>query len=173
MKFYLRENDRGGETPFTTSVEVTIDDKHISFHFECKDSKMYSASNVYNDKLYLGDVVEAFICTSNNRREYFEIEIAPNNTVFFKKIRYYPNEASVHSVPLDNWVTSSVEIKGNDYSVDFSLPLDKLGYKKENGIWINAFRIETEGGILEKNLLALNPTLRHRFHEPAFFVKIV
>ena len=172
MKFFLKENDRGGETPFTTSVEVKVTDTDIAFHFECKNSKMYSAGTNFNDKLYLGDVVEAFICTSSNRREYYEIEVAPNNAVFFKKIRYYPNEQSVFSTPMENYVTSSVSINGNDYSVDFSVPLSKIGYNEENGIWINAFRVESEGGTKEKNLLSLNPTLRHRFHEPAFFIKI-
>ena len=37
---------------------------------------------------------------------------------------------------------------------------------------MNAFRIETEGGIPDKNLFALSPTLCNKFHHPEYFVEI-
>jgi hypothetical protein len=43
----------------------------------------------------------------------------------------------------DNFLSSNVEIIGDDYKLSFSLPLDKIGYKPEVGIRFNAFRIET------------------------------
>ena len=50
--------------------------------------------------------------------------------------------------------------------------LDYVPQDKEKGIMLNIFRIETEGGIQDKNLLAMNPTLCETYHSPEFFVKL-
>jgi len=52
------------------------------------------------------------------------------------------------------------------------VPLDKIGYDENKGILFNAFRIETEGGIPEKNLLALNPTLCDTFHNNEYLIEL-
>ena len=65
------------------------------------------------------------------------------------------------------------KLSDTDYRIKFSVPLDKIGYNEKIGIRYNAYRIETEGGITDKNLLALNPTLSDTFHKPEFFIKLV
>lgn len=175
MKFELLNCETGEKSPFYTQAEIWLDDKNLNVEFYCKNAQMFSYSDKYNDRLYMGDVCEAFICTGTDRHQYYEIEVAPNNTVFLIKVHYYPNDPEVAKefIPIEEcFVTSSVERFDGEYKCKFSVPLDKIGYDKSRGIWFNLYRIETEGGIPEKNLLAANPTLRHRFHEPAFFMKL-
>ena len=73
----------------------------------------------------------------------------------------------------ENFLQSEVEIIGNDYKLKISVPLDKIGYDEKIGIKYNAYRIETEGGIVNKNLLALNPTMKPAFHVPEKFIDLV
>lgn len=172
--FELVDNRTGEQTIFKTSVDVTLTDDEIIFEFDCKNSQLYSADKGYNKDIYKGDVVEAFICTGDNNRKYYEIEVAPNNSIFFQSI-YNPGsglEDELILCQLDNCITSSVEIDGNDYKVKFSLPLDKIEYDKEKGLRLNIFRIETEGGIRDKNLLAVNPTFSDTFHDGEKFFEL-
>lgn len=174
FNFELRNNVTGELMPeFKTTVEVTLTDKEISFEFFCKNSTFYSACNEYNGLLWEGDVVEAFISTSGDRMKYFEIELAPNNCLFVERIVNHGNCVyTEYPVPIEeNFVTSEVELFENDYRAKFSMPLDKIGYDEKNGILLNIFRIETEGGIIDKNLLALSPT-GSIFHYPEYFVEL-
>lgn len=173
-RIYELKNSRTGEDipEFKTTVEVTITDTDLIFEFDCKNSKFFSATDEYNGRLFEGDVCEAFICTDGTRKYYFEIEVAPNNTVFLYKMEN-KGIGIIEETPIDeNFVTSKVEINGNDYKLMFSVPLDKINYDKNIGILYNIFRIETEGGISDKNLLAVSPTMGPTFHDPSKFIEL-
>ncbi len=182
---YELKNCRNGNSldEFKTTVEVlVVDNKYLTFKYDCKNSCFYSANDKYNSNIYDGDVCEAFICTGENLNEYYEIEVAPNNTQFLMKMTNFGTEFingktkhNLKSVPVsesENFLVSKVEKSGNDYKVEFSVPLDKIGYNENIGIRLNLYRIETEGGETNKHLLALNPTLVSSFHIPEKFVKI-
>lgn len=173
IKYNLKNNRTGEEIPeFATTVEVNFTDTELIFDFYCKNSQHFSASDKYNGPLFDGDVCEAFICTDGSRKYYYEIEVAPNNCVFLEKITNNGN-GQIEEEPIkDCFVKSEVEICGNDYKVRFSVPLDKIGYDEKIGILYNIFRIETEGGITDKNLLAMSPTLISNFHCPEYFVEL-
>lgn len=169
MNFELKENRQGGDTAFKTDLIVEIRNGRLFFLFDCKNSKMFSAGEGFNADLFNGDVCEAFVSVNGERDRYYEIEVAPNNSVFCKIVEHDGDGFKL--VVVDNVVESDVVINGNDYKVNFSIPLDKLGYDKGYDILFNAFRIETEGGIRDKNLLAVNPTLCSTFHKQEFFIK--
>ena len=169
--YILKENCTGKEIPeFHTSVEITKTDTDLIFEFNAKNTQFYSHDEGYNTEVFCGDACEAFICTDGSRVNYFELEVAPNGSVFCAKI-YNPDGNFQVSLIEKNPVTSYVEHKGNDLFVRFSIPLDYIGYKEEVGLLLNAFRIETEGGIRDKNLLSLSPTLTNTFHRPEFFIE--
>lgn len=176
MKYQLKNCRTGEEIPqFYTTVEVVRTKTHLIFDFYCKNSKLFSFDHKYNAPIYQGDVCEAFICTSGDITDYYEIEVAPNNCQFLCKIKNNGNNNLI-LLPIleqDNFLESNVEIIGNDYKLKFSVPLDKIGYDEKVGIKYNAYRIETEGGITDKNLLALNPTLCNTFHVPEKFIDLV
>lgn len=176
--FELKENLTGGPIPeFATTLDVTLTDKELIFDFYCKNSQYFSASDEYNGPLFDGDVCEAFICTSDDITKYYEIEVAPNGCIFLKKMinkmnPLDPNDLIEEAVE-DCFLTAKVELLGNgDYKCMFSMPLEKIGYDKERGIRFNAYRIETEGGYTDKNLLALNPTFKPKFHCPEKFIEL-
>ena len=172
-RYVLKENITGRDiAEFLTILDVSLTETHIVFEFDCKNSQFYSAYDKYNAPIWEGDVCEAFICTNGKRDLYYEIEVAPNGTVFLKQMKYI-GVGQVEEIDIeDNFIASNVEICGSDYKVKFSVPLDKIGYDVKNGILFNAFRIETEGGIQEKNLLSLNPTLCDTFHNNKFFIEL-
>ena len=168
MKAYLKENVTGEKTPFTTVLNYERVKNELHFNFVCENSKLFSAFSRYNEAIYNGDVCEIFICTGENRKEYYEIEVAPNGTVFFAKIL---NDNGLHATFLENTIKTRVEITDIGYNVEIVLPFNSIGVKEDMPIFFNAFRIETEGGIPNKNLLALSPTLAPFFHVPEKFIK--
>ena len=171
MIYNLKDNRTGKETKFTTTVDVKLLDKTIVFDFNCKDSDFYCANEGYNTNLYDGDVCEAFICVDGSRENYFELEVAPNNSVFFKRV-HNPKSGKRTSFEMVNSVKSSVTKNGRDYTVHLEVPLSSLGWDEKTRIIFNAYRIETEGGETNKNLLAVNPTLSDTYHKPEFFIEL-
>ena len=172
-KIFDLKNTRNGEvSKFATMVEAVMTENELTFKFFCKDSKLYSAYEGYNTNLYEGDVCEIFFSVDGTTKNYYEIEVAPNNSIFFYTIYNPNNSGDVQIAPVEeNVIKSNVEILGNDYIVTITIPLDKVGYTKEKGILFNAFRIETEGGIMDKNLLAYKPTMADTFHVSSCFEK--
>ena len=177
MKYQLKNSRTGEDIPeFFTTVDVVKTKTHLIFEFYCKNSKFFCKYNKYNAPIYDGDVCEAFICTDGNIKHYYEIEVAPNNCQFLYKMVNLGACNKIDATPIpeeENFLESEVEIIGNDYKLKFILPLDKIGYDEKIGIKYNAYRIETEGGMLNKNLLAINPTMCDYFHVPEKFIDLV
>ena len=175
IKKTLKENYTGKVIPeLETNVEIVMTDTELSFEFFCKKSQFFSAGDTYNAPLFDGDVCEAFICAGGDIKYYYEIEVAPNGSIFLYKMHNLARgELEETPVPeSENFVKSEVERFGDDYRLKFSMPLDKIGYDPKVGIMFNAFRIETEGGHTDMHLMSLNPTRCETFHCPEFFVKL-
>ena len=168
MIAYLKENVTGEPTPFTTVLNYFRVGRELHFKFTCENSKLFSAYNGYNEPIYRGDVCEVFLCTGGDLKEYYEIEVAPNGSVFFAKI---VNDNGLHTSFLEQCLKTSVEITEVGYNVEIVVPCDAIEIKDDMPIMFNAFRIETEGGHENRNLLALSPTLVPFFHVPEKFVK--
>ena len=113
---------------------------------------------------YLPHAIRAIL--GLNQNEYFEIEVAPNGSVFFAKIL---NDNGLKATFLKKNFKTSVTLTEKGYDVEIVIPYSSLG-AGEHPIYFNAFRIETEGGIPDKNLLALSPTLKTTFHVPEKFI---
>lgn len=176
--FELKENITGKSIPeFATTLEVSMNETNIIFDFFCKNSKLFSSTTIYNGPVYSGDACEIFISTCGDIVRYYEIEVAPNGCVFLADITNDGNLNSKNGIVVnyisDCFLTSKVEILDDgNYRCTINIPLDKIGYDESKGIKFNAFRIETEGGYTDKNLLALNPTLKYKFHCPEFFINL-
>lgn len=84
MKACLKNNYTGEETPFKTVLDYGRYDGGLYFNFDCENSQLFSAYDKDNEPIYRGDVAEIFICVCGDRRKYFEIEVAPNGTVFLR-----------------------------------------------------------------------------------------
>ncbi len=166
----LKDAVTGKETPFTTTLSYTWRSRNLIFNFKCANSKCFSAYSEDNDPIYLGDVVELFLCTGKDPNEYYEIEVAPNGTRFFALIKNKGEklDTTFFAPPF----TADVRMTEGGYDVTITIPESSIGYTGKEKIRFNAYRIETEGGTPEKNLLALNPTGKRAFHVPERFVTL-
>lgn len=159
MKKLLTENINGKTNDPKTLFEINRKDNLIYAHFEASDSSLESYSNIHNDKLYDGNVVEIFL--DIGKESYIEIEVAPNGTTFVATIL---NRAITFID--DSFLKTNVRIKGQTYIVDLVIDLSTFGNPKE--IRYNAFRIEVIEG--KQTLLAVNPTLCSTFHVKDKFI---
>lgn len=168
MKF--KDNKTGLEAIYETEFDIKIIDNKLVLNYFAKNSQFFSYSNKYNDDIYNGDVVEVFL-DMGIKDHYWEIEVAPNGTVFLADITN--DGKSFSGVRLeDNFVYREVTLFEKDYKVLIELPLDKLGYDPVKGIKYNAYRIDTDGGTPNAHLFALNPTLCGSFHKKESFIKL-
>ena len=63
----------------------------------------------------------------------------------------------------DCFATGKATRTGNDYTAEFSFDKKRISKPGEE-IYFNVFRVETDGGEMEKHLFALNPTMVGKFH---------
>ena len=72
------------------------------------------------------------------------------------------------------FIKTDVKVTGSNYVATVTIPLNKI--KTGDGeVFFNAYRIDTDGGKFLKEemyLLALNPTMRGKFHTPKYFLKL-
>ena len=180
MKYQLKDNRTGKDRPeFNTELNIYYTDTHINFEFYAKNSKCFCVSEEYNhEHADGGDVCEVFICADDSKTKYYEVEIAPNGAEFlylmtYKGFDYEIDQPILDMQPIEkSFLNSKVEIVDDGYKVKFSIPLDKVWLNDKGCVVMNAFRIETEGGIPDKNLFALSPTMCSKFHHPEFFIEI-
>ena len=159
---YLKNNLTGEKgTPLTEFV-VSRKNDILECLFIATDSSLESYSDIDNDDLWKGNVVELFLDLGDEF--YYEFEVAPNNktfvaTIINRKITFIKND----------FFSSEVEIENNTYKVKMRIDLSKLDYKK--AIKYNAFRVEKKSDGREI-LLSLNPTLCETFHIREKFIPL-
>ncbi|MCQ3035755.1 MAG: hypothetical protein MJ248_06060 [Bacilli bacterium] len=166
----LKNNITGEEAIYETKFDIKICEGKLVLNYYAKHSQFYSYSDKFNDDIYKGDVVEIFIDVGQ-KDHYWEIEVAPNGTVFLADITNDGKSFSGARLK-ENFVERKVTLYENDYDVLMEIPLDKLGYNPEYGIKYNAYRIDTDGGIENAHLFALSPTMCGSFHKKEAFIKL-
>lgn len=170
MAHYLLENKKGGKAVYETLLSVRESEEAYIFSFYAKNNRSYCPYAQNNEKLWLGDVCEIFIGDERDPHHYYEVEIAPNGAVFFGWV-YNPDGNFKVSFPPADGLSYRAEQKGDNYEVEITLSKKIIVWPLER-IAFNAFRIETDGGVPEKHLFALNPTLCNTFHRPEGFVRL-
>lgn len=155
----LKENFTGNSPKYKTIFRFHKGLKFYTFYFKAFDSQLFSYSDKYNDDLYNGDVCEVFIKYGFDNH-YYEIEVAPNGAVFLADIENIDGKFSGTRLT-ENFIKSTAKCGQNSYIIKIKIPRSVIKTKK---VEFNAFRIETEGGIVNKNLFALHPTKCGTFH---------
>ena len=159
----LLDNRSGKEVEPKTLLSVNRINDTLIFEFEAYDSSLNSFSNIDNDELYNGDVVEVFLDLGDEF--YYEFEVAPNGASFVAKI--------INGTPAfinNDFFSSSSSIKDDSYFVTMKIDLSKLTTSKK--IRYNAFRIETKRIETNYILEALSPTLSNTFHVRDKFIEL-
>lgn len=163
-KVQLFDNRTGEPANPKTLLSYKIKGGKLLFDFIAYDSSLNSYSNINNDELYKGDVVEVFLDVG--KEDYYEFEVAPNGACFVAKIS--------RKTPIfidKSCFKCKSSIKNNDYYVTMIIDLDILN-PDNNKIKFNAFRIETKKIRQDYILEALSPTLCDSFHVREKFIDL-
>ena len=178
MKYLLKNNRDGQKAVYKTSVDVTQNQRYINFTFDAENTQYYCPYGKYNDIHSCGDAVEVLIGTDPTRKTYYELEVNPNNVKMLAKMTVTELDddgAAKLNIDFvdekDCFFTSSTAKTPDGYiacividKAGLNMPLDK--------IYFNAYRLETDGGEMEKHLFALNPTMCGKFHVPTRYLML-
>ncbi len=175
MEYLLKNNRDGSPAVYETTVGIVETKENIVFTFNAKHSRFYCPNNFYNGIHSCGDAVEILIGTDQNRRVYYEIEVNPEGEIMLARMTYLGVDESGVKLDIefidksDCFVSATVNKTEDGYFAE--IKIDKKGLDLSAGdIFFNAYRLETDGGEMEKHLFALNPTMCGRFHTPDKYV---
>ncbi len=178
MKYLLKNNRNGAAAVYETTVDVSQDERYIYFDFVAKHSDYYCQYGNYNDIHSCGDAVEVLIGTDPARKTYYELEVNPDNAVMLAKMTVTELDgngaAKLHIDFVDEkecFFSSTARKTSSGYAVNIAVDKAKSGMRIDE-IYFNAYRLETDGGEMEKHLFALNPTMCGKFHVPACYVML-
>jgi hypothetical protein len=68
--------------PLATRVLVLWSAEYLYVRFVCEDDEIYAPLQGHDAPLYEGDAVEVFIDARGDARQFIEVEVAPNDSVF-------------------------------------------------------------------------------------------
>jgi len=168
--FTLKENITGQEAIYKTLFSVNKQENKLIFEFYSSHCSFNSYSTINNDKIYQGDVVEIFI-TGKTPNHYYEIEVAPNGTIFLEDILNPGENPSGFGFLNPNKIHAKTLKINNDLATSIILDLNEFPDVSEDSMF-NAFRIDTDNEKSDKHLFALSPTMCGSFHRPKAFVKL-
>ena len=172
---YELKNCRNGEaSPYKTTVNISENEGLLTFKFVAEHTEFYCPHHSYNDIHSEGDACEVLIGSDPDRRFYYEIEISPENNLMVALMENKGDDEN--GVPIlginfveDCFVKVSVIKNADSYEATVIFPKEKI--LSGNGeIYFNAYRLETDGGEMDKHLMALNPTMKPKFHRPSHFL---
>ena len=134
-RFYVYSPEHATEISLT-EVRMLWDSEYLYFAFVCEDVDIYSYSDIPNDSLWNGDVVELFFKPSREELLYYEFVVAPNGTVFDAR---YPSRGAGGADRFKSWdsgmiVATTINGTDNDHRDD------DIGYVVEAAIPWEAFR---------------------------------
>ena len=178
MKYLLKNNRDGTASMYRTTVEVSQDERNIYFNFVAEHSNYYCPYHNYNDIHSCGDAVEILIGIDPARKIYYELEVNPDNSKMLAKMTVTELDgdgAAKLNIEFvdekDCFFTSSTAKTSGGYIVCIVIDKVRLNMPVEQ-IYFNAYRLETDGGEMEKHLFALNPTMCGKFHVPTRYVML-
>lgn len=178
MKYLLKNNRDGAASVYRTTVEVSQDERNIYFNFVAEHSNYYCPYHNYNDIHSCGDAVEILIGIDPARKTYYELEVNPDNSKMLAKMTVTELDgdgAAKLNIEFvdekDCFFTSSTAKTSGGYIA--CIVIDKAGLNMPvEQIYFNSYRLETDGGEMEKHLFALNPTMCGKFHVPTRYVML-
>lgn len=173
MKYYLKNCVNGNDAIYNTTLEIFEKENILHFTFYAEHSACFCPYHCYNDFHCEGDACEIFIGTDPERKVYYEIEISPENKLMIAKITYCGiDETGEPILKLDFkkncFVKSNVTRTENGYIAELSFNKRKI-FTGDGEIYFNAYRLDTDGEVMEKHLFALFPTMQEKFHAPKYY----
>ena len=174
MLYELKNFRDGSSATYNTTVDITEKDNVLTFIFTAEHTEFNCHHSGYNKIHSEGDACEVLIGSDPERKVYYEIEISPNNDLMVAEMVNHGFDENnepildIHFVD-DCFVKSDVTRSDNGYIATVSFDKNYI-LSGEGEIYFNAYRLETDGGELDKLLFALIPTMLPKFHAPEYFV---
>lgn len=173
--FYNLKNCRdGSKATYKTTVDISESNGIVTFKFDAENTSFYCPHSGYNKIHSEGDACEVLIGSDPQRKTYYEIEINPNNELMVAKMVNHGFDENKEPILDINFVKncfveSEVIRRENGYTATVSFEKSKI-LSGDGEIYFNAYRLETDGGEIDKHLFALIPTMLPKFHSPERFV---
>lgn len=171
--FKLSDNVTGNVSYNVTNVTAAAKNGEIVFDFDVTDDSLIAFGSKYNDPLYKGDVVEAFITLGSPSR-YLEIEVNPDGAEYAVIVDNKDGLGDIKVTPLAVCpFTSSAKTNDNGWTASIKIKLSalkELGWVPENAK-INLFRQDFRP-VGDLFLYALNPTKTNKFHIVGAFIPL-
>lgn len=145
----------------------------IYFRFTCEDDHVIATMKHHDDSLYEEDVVEVFICETDELTAYKEFEVSPANVRFDAIIHYDPAHLPIrvnrewHAL---GWKTETRVLPVGYVSI-WEIPLHNFrgGVPSAGDVWrMNLFRIDRGNGQPDE-FSAWSPVGTMQFHTPEKF----
>lgn len=174
MLYNLKNCRDGSAATYNTTVDISENNGILTFKFEAENTSFYCPHSGYNKIHSEGDACEVLIGSDPERKVYYEIEISPKNDLMVAEMVNHGFDENnepvldIHFVD-DCFVKSEVLVNENDYTATVSFEKDKI-LSGDGEVYFNAYRLETDGGEMDKHLFALIPTMLPKFHSPKHFV---
>ncbi len=174
MIYDLKNCRDGSAATYKTTVDITENNGILTFIFTAEHTAFYCPHSGYNKIHSEGDACEILIGSDPERKVYYEIEISPENDLMVAEMVNHGFDENnepildIHFVD-DCFVKSDVQKSQNGYSAKVSFPKEKV-LSGDGKIYFNTYRLETDGGEMDKHLFALIPTMLPKFHAPEYFV---
>jgi len=158
-------------------VQLLWDEQYLYAAFTCEDDDIWSYSDIPDEDLWLGDVVELFVKPSRDHLNYFEFVVAPNAVLYdahyasrgsgtIHRFRTWSSEARVASQREgsdgdwqddDRGYTVEIAIPWSAFSSENLPPIDET--------WtFGAFRYDYSKSYEDPFLLMTVPASTHGFH---------
>ncbi len=174
LVYNLKNCRDGSKATYNTTVEITSSNGRLYFKFVAKNSQCFCPYHNYNNLHSEGDACELLIGTDPERRQYYEIEISPENKLMIALMTYCgDDEEGEPQLKLDfvqkSFIDSRITLTQDGYIAELWFD-ERYIRTSEDDIYFNAYRLETDGGESEKHLFALSHTMRGKFHTPEYFV---
>ncbi len=174
MLYELKNCRDGSQGTYRTTVDISENNGIVTFKFDAVNTSFYCPHSGYNKIHSEGDACEVLIGSDPERKTYYEIEISPKNDLMVAEMVNHGfdenNEPILDIHFVENcFVKSEVSINENGYTATVSFEKDKI-LSGDGEIYFNAYRLETDGGEMDKHLFALIPTMLPKFHSPKHFV---
>ena len=174
MLYELKNCRDGSDATYKTTVDIRENNGILTFKFCAEHTEFYCPHHNYNDIHSEGDACEVLIGSDPERKFYYEIEISPENKVMCALMENKGDDEN--GVPIleinfvdEPFVESKVVRTDDSYEATVSFPKEKI-LSGDGEIYFNTYRLETDGGEMDKHLFALNPTMKPKFHRPSHFL---
>lgn len=158
-------------------VQLLWDDLYLYVGFSCEDDDIWSFSEIADEDLWLGDVVEIFIKPSRDQLSYYEFVVAPNAVMYDAR---YASRGAGNIHRFRKWSSNAraaSQREGTDgdwtdddrgYTVEIAIPWSAISAENLPPVgqtWtFGAFRYDYSKSYEDPYLLMTIPANAHGFH---------